>query len=174
MSTHPLDLQLSTTISRTPHLVITCITSQQTPGTVTVITCQPSMTLHTGIVSLVVQGKDRIANNLMASLQQAACKGVGTTMWQPEKLWAPLWDGDQVPPQDGVPLNLGNPCFGTWFTDTFPDMLVSMNLKSIDRVLCSGMKSTITSWIPSTSWTWPRCKANQHPLSSAGLFVHFP
>ena len=153
MCMHLLDLRLSTTIGRTPRPVINRITNRQTPGTVTVVTCQPSTTLRTGIVSIVIQGKDRIIKNLVASLWQATRKGVGTTTRQPGKLWAPLWDGDQVPPQDGAPLNLGNPRFGTRFADKFPDTLVGMNSKLIDRVLHSGTKSTIMSRIPSTSWT---------------------
>ena len=146
MSMHPLDLRLSTAIGRTPRPVVNRITNRQTPGTTTVVTCQPSTTLCTGVVSIVVQGKDRIVKNLMASLRRATRK---TMTQQPGK----LWDGDQVPPWDGAPLNLGNPRFSTRFTDKFPDALISMNSKSIGRVLRSGTKSTITSQIPLTSWT---------------------
>ena len=177
MSMHPQDLWLLTTISRTLHLVVTHTTSQQTPGTVTVITHLPSTTLCTGVVSPVVQGKERIIKNLVASLRRAAHKGIGMTTWQPKKLWAPPWDVDQILLQDGAPLNLGNPHFSIWFTDMFPDALIGMNSKSINRVLHLGTKSTIMSWIPLTSWTWSCCKANQRLLqlsSTTGPSIHFP
>ena len=176
MSMHLQDLWLLTTISRTLHLVVTRTTSQQTPGTVMVITHLPSTTLCTGVVSPVVQGKERIIN-LTASLRWAAHKGIGMTTRQPKKLWAPPWDVDQILLQDEAPLNLGNPPFSIWVTDMFPDALIGMNSKSINRVLHLGMKSTIMSWIPLTSWTWSCCKANQRLLqlsSTTGPSIHFP
>ena len=108
---------------------------------------------HTGVVCPIVQGKDWIVMNLMASLRRAARKGIGTMMRQPKKLWAPLGDGDLTPLRDGAPLNLGNPRLSTRFADAFPDALVSTILKSINKVLRSGTRSTITSRIPLTSWT---------------------
>ena len=103
--------------------------------------------------SPVVQGKDWIVTNLVASLQRATCKGIRMMTRWPKKLWAPLGDGDLTPLRDGAPLNLGNPCLSTRFVDVFPDALVGPISKSIDKVLCSGTRSTITSRIPSTSWT---------------------
>ena len=145
MSTHPQDFRRPTTIGRTPHPVVTHITSWRTPGTVMVITCLPSTTPRTGVVSPVAQGKDWIVMNLVANLRQAARKGVGMMTRQPKKLWAQLGDGDLTPLRDGAPLNLGNPHLSTQFTDVFPDTLVGTVSKSIDKVLRSGMRSTITS-----------------------------
>ena len=152
-STCPQDPRRQAAIGRTPHPVVTHIPSRQTPGTMMVVTCLPSTTLHTGVANPIVQGKDWIVTNLVASLQQAARKGVGTMMRQSKELQAPIGDGDLTPLWDGAPLNLGNPHLSTRFVDVFPDALVGTILKPIDKVLRLGTRSTITSRIPSTSWT---------------------
>ena len=153
MSTCPQDPRCPTAIGRTPHPVVTRITSQQTPGTMTVVTHLPSATPRNGMANPIVQGKDWIVTNLVASLRRAARKGIGMMTQQSKELWAPIGDGDLTPLRDGVPLNLGNPHFSTQFADAFPDALVSTISKPINKVLRSGTRSTITSRIPSTSWT---------------------
>ena len=145
MSTCPQDPRRPAAIGRTPRPVVTHITSRRTPGTMTVVTRLPSTTPHTGVANPIVQGKDWIITNLMASLWRAAHKGVGTKTRQPKELQAPLGDGDLTPLRDGVPLNLGNPRLSTRFADAFPDALVGTISKLIDKVLHSGTRSTITS-----------------------------
>ena len=152
-STRPQDPRRQAAIGRTPRPVITHIPSRRTPGTVTVVICLPSATPHTGVANPIVQGKDWIVMNLVASLQQAARKGVRTMTRQSKELRAPIGDGDLTPLRDGAPLNLGNPRLSTRFADAFPDALVGTISKPIDKVLRLGTRSTITSRIPSTSWT---------------------
>ena len=152
-STHLQDPQRQAATGRTLRLVVTRIPSWWTPGTVTVITHLPSATPRNGMANPIVQGKDWIVTNLVASLRRAARKGVGMMTQQSKELWAPIGDGDLTPLRDGAPLNLGNPRFSTRFADAFPDALVSTISKPINKVLRSGTRSTITSRIPSTSWT---------------------
>ena len=104
MSMRPQDPRRPAAIGRTPRPVVTRITSRRTPGTVTVVTCLPSMTPRTGVANPIAQGKDWIVTNLVASLRRAARKGVGTMTRQPKELRAPLGDGDLTPLQDGAPL----------------------------------------------------------------------
>ena len=110
-----------------------------------VVTHLPSATPCSGIANPIVQGKDWIVMNLMASLRQAARKGIRTMTRQSKELRAPIGDGDLTPLWDGAPLNLGNPRLSTRFADAFPDALVGTISKLIDKVLRSGTRSTIMS-----------------------------
>jgi hypothetical protein len=152
-SMRPLDPRRQAATGRTPRPVVTRIPSQRIPGITTVVTRLTSATPCTGVANPIVQGKDWIVTNLVASLRRATREGIGTMMQLPKEIWAPIGDGDLTLLRDGAPLNLGNPRLGTRFADAFPDALVGTISKPIDKVFRSGTRSTITSQIPSTSWT---------------------